>query len=786
MADRRHHTDIKIVLLQIRNDSRDRGFITGDCEIVSDPTEKFDDGMVVGFLLSVDPTNVPEPGLTYVFRAKHDSFNGKPQLKAKEFSISEPVGRQAIIGYLVKCGRGKGVGMSYANRLYDVYGKDVLDILEKDHTKIQKAGVPIKEHQARTIQLYLKENRKQREVEIKLRDLLNARKFPDGTVKRAMEAFGLKAAEMVKRNPFLLLRFPGCGIKLVDKMYLDLGYDPKSYKRATHLGRYNLTNSDDGSTWFKPVRAKAAMPKVDKAIKLKAIARGIKAKLMTKFRDSKGQWYLADWIRGENEWRCAKKIALMAQPSNRWDRVMKLVEESDLSEHQKKEIDTALYSRIASLTGSPGTGKTFSAARIIDAWKNCYGGNVLALAPTGKAAVRLRESLQGNGVEIPTSTIHSALACIEVETGPYAQTDNKTFDADLIVLDEASMLNTDLFRIVLECIGVNTHLLMIGDPEQLPPIDHGAPLRDIIDSGIPIGKLTEIKRNAGNIVKSCREISEGNSPIATKKMNLDKGENLIELGCTDEKMTDRMEEIIRELAEHEEIDPVWDVQIIVPTNDSRTGLNVHFQRVLNPSSPVEKSIFKKDDKVINLKNEYYQKAEKIGATWSQKEDQEYVANGEIGKVVESLPNLLIVAIQGRSGYLHIPRYATEKETGCDFDLAYAITVHKAQGSQAPFVIVGLPSNSGKKIYSREFLYTAISRAERACFMVGKISLARQMIRTVKLAFRKTFLAERIASRMKFHDLPQQQQTLDAMNDFGRLIEVGEDNESLQPHFAIWA
>jgi len=433
---------------------------------------------------------------------------------------------------------------------------------------------------------------------------------------------------------------------------------------------------------------------------------------------------------------------------------------AELTPHQQQVASSALAGRVGVFAGSPGTGKTFSAAALIRRIVAEHGEHSIAIAaPTGKAAVRCTSSLRANGVAgVEAKTIHRLLA---IDKAGY-DGNGWTFQFNkrnpllqrFVIIDEASMLDVDLAASLLKACGPQTHLLFIGDPYQLPPVGHGATLRDMIASNrIPYGELTEIRRNSGFVVKALRDIKDGRLFDPPTSINLEAGDNwrhfetrspaqsIAQLKLTLTSLPSRF-------------DPVWDVQVLVAVNEKsplgRKDINVMLQDLLNPHGQrVDKVPFRVGDKVIFTQNTFLPLVKTDGGG---EDGKEFVANGELGKVLVVDPKKMTVEFASPARRCIVP-LAKSSEDGGDsspsagvggFDLGFAITTHKAQGSQAPIIITLIDDYGGANmVTSREHAYTSISRMETLVITIGKWSTFQQQCKKVALGTRKTFLAERL-------------------------------------------
>jgi len=280
-------------------------------------------------------------------------------------------------------------------------------------------------------------------------------------------------------------------------------------------------------------------------------------------------------------------------------------------------------------------------------------------------------------------------------------------------------------------------------------------MRDMIAAGLPYGELTEIWRNDGGIVQACADIRDG------KQFGC--GGNLHEIRCDSPEK--QIKAILQTYADAEEegLNPVWDVQTLVPVNEkspvSRVSLNEILQAKLNPTPGTPGTPFRDNDKVINLQNGYfpdirnryrthaYRTADIESAEVVRNADgQVYVANGELGVVIESTAKYMDVEISSPNRLIRVPRSdKSDKSPGCSFAVAYAITTHKSQGNQWPIINLVLDTYPGARfVFSREAVYTGISRASKRCNLIGKIETAHQFCTRVAIGERKTLLVERIA------------------------------------------
>jgi exodeoxyribonuclease V alpha subunit len=604
--------------------------------------------------------------------------------------------------------------------------------------------------------------------------------------KKLCRDYGGDAATAVKKNSWLLLQYKSTGVSRVDKLYLDLGGNPAKIKRQAIILWHCLLNVTTGSTWVTEAAAAEMLRGRIAGAKIqfqRAVELGVRGKLIATRWDAGMSRWLAEGKRAQHEKYIGERTAemLASKQVPIWPDVFML----DVSDHQRGKLAVALKARWSILGGSPGTGKTYSAARVIDAVARLIGiHNIAACCPTGKAAVRLTEVMQGYGLDLKARTIHSTLG---VKTS--TEKDGWGFQHDeldplpfrLIVLDEASMIDTDLFCAFLKAVDKTTQLLIVGDTNQLPPVGHGRPLYDLIAAGVPYGEFTEIRRNAGTVVRACAAIRDNQRLTTDEQIEFEKNpddpdspHNLKLLPTRNN--AESVEKIVETLAKlkGKGYDPVWSVQVLVATNGvsrgkselSRLEVNQRLQRELNPTGKqTAGSPFRIGDKVVNLKNSLAIAVEDDDPHFTPGCNQEvdddhrcYVANGEIGRVIDQAEKLTWVQLDSPLRVIKVPRGKqddgdngsdddSKSNTGCSFDLAYGLSVHKSQGSEFPIVIIGLDDTpAARMVCSRNWIYTGISRAKKVCLLVGKRATADAFCRIEAVKPRVTFLTEEIKER----------------------------------------
>jgi exodeoxyribonuclease V alpha subunit len=417
----------------------------------------------------------------------------------------------------------------------------------------------------------------------------------------------------------------------------------------------------------------------------------------------------------------------------------------DLSEHQKDGVFNATKSRLGFLVGTPGTGKTYCVAQIIKACHLMNLGPIAIAALTGKAAVRCSEMMQANGVKSFATSIHSLLKGKRDGDGWKFMYNRKyTLPYRVVVVDEFSMVDTEIAAALFDaCDPGFTRIICVGDPNQLSPVGHGAPLRDLLSLKSYVGNLDQIWRNAGMIVHACRAVRDAQSIPSAEKLN-DTDNLSILHSYTSSSSVAKMRALIAKIRKDGIRNPFDDVQVLVPLNSqgplARELLAKMIQEELNPQRDGKSiGIYRRGDKIICLTNDYYPTADP--------EVEDYIANGEMGTVTSVMNGEIKADFPQFNAPVRSIIFREKGEQGRSFALGYAITVHKSQGSQWPVVII-IADPNGARVATREWWYTGISRASQRCIIIGDKNVVEAQARKVSLEQRKTFLAEKVVKMME--------------------------------------
>jgi len=713
-------------------------------------------------------------GITFRFFGHYrtDSKHGE-EFRFNSYCVEDPIDEESVLAYLETCRKPErgSITKRVALALFEAFGLEAIDRLKADPVGVSEVVKQWDAAKASIAAQYLISQSGTQRCKLDLITLLNGRKFPKKTIDRAIKEWGAAAAQTIRKDPYVLLELPGIGFKGADKLYCDLARETAKTDEEYQVAlaaihrqglcaayAVSLESRSSGSTWIQTGYAKSMVNKSIGGVRAEpqraidwAVAEGkltVRDNHVATFRNALHELEIAEFITSSD-------------PSNGWPDFALIESMSPdgkpLSEHQLIAIATATMGRIGALQGSPGVGKTFAVACIVKAIIHSFGQESIAVAaPTGKAAVRVGQSMAANGVEMQASTIHRLLQVEGESQGGWSFhfNDQNPLPFRFLVIDESSMIDVDLMASLIRACTPTTHILFVGDTHQLAPVGHGRPFYDL-QRCIPVGHLTEIRRNSGRIVKSCAEIRDHQRITFSPKLDLDGGENMPLIQVAEDDQVQAMETLITKLA-NEVGDAIEDIQILTGKNDgspvSRKPLNELLQKTLNPNGEsVHGNPFRIGDKIVCLKN----------GTYPDLDDQlekHFVANGELGRVMDLKPGRMVVRLCDPVRTIliaHVPVQANEADVADsedaqrgavgDWDLGYCLSVHRSQGSQWPFVIVQI-DRAGAMVQSRNWVYTAISRAEQATFVIGQMAVVMQSLKRDGISGRKTFLVERISGQ----------------------------------------
>jgi exodeoxyribonuclease V alpha subunit len=640
----------------------------------------------------------------------------------------------------------KGIGPRLAERIVSQFGAITLDVIENQPGRLQE--VPdIGKKRARLITAAWQEQKQVKEIML----FLHGHGVSTSLAIKIYKQYQNQALQIVQTDPYRLARdIYGVGFKTADKIAQALGL-PVDHPSRLEAGVVYVLNevTDNGHVFaLRPDLTSRAVELlgvtqdlVEAAIERLSTQERVRLEIPPRLlgspidgqidKETRGFYttqavYLPPFYFGETS--LAENLSRLARamPSQLSDMPpMVFTLDSKLSSEQETAVRKTLSHPITVLTGGPGTGKTTAIQALIgilEAGKKPY-----ALAsPTGRAAKRLSEATGR-----PASTIHRLLGFSPAEG--FKHNAENPLPINLLVVDEASMLDLMLAHNLLKALTPGTHLLLVGDVDQLPSVGAGDVLRDVIRSGIaPVSRLKTIFRQAAGsqIITNAHRINQGESPIFSKE-SLD---FFLFPAETGEEAADWVVDVVTQrIPQKFGLDPRRDIQVLAPMYRGPAGvnaLNERLQVVLNPPAPQkqEKNLFgqtlRVGDKVMQVQNDY---------------DKE-VFNGDIGLIhdLDLIEHTLTAEFDGR-------RVKYEWSEADQLVLAYAVSVHKAQGAEFPAIVMPMITQHYLML-QRNLLYTAITRAKKLCVLVGSRKAIGIAIQNNKVAERNTALAERLAIR----------------------------------------
>ncbi|WP_370412909.1 ATP-dependent RecD-like DNA helicase [Streptomyces fradiae] len=665
------------------------------------------------------------------------------QFTVENYTTVLPATVQGIRRYLGS-GLIKGIGPRIAERIVDHFGTDTLDVIETAPKRlIEVPGLGPK--RTRLIGAAWEEQKAIKEVMVFLQGV----GVSTSIAVRIYKKYGDSSIGVVKNQPYRLAADVwGIGFLTADRIAQAVGIPHDSPDRVRAGLQYALSQSTDQGHCFLPEERL-----ISDAVKLLQVDTGLVIECLGELaEDPEGVVrekvpgpeglpvtgvFLVPFHRAELSLAGQLRRLLTAEedrlPAFRdvaWDRALAWLAErtgASLAPEQEEAVRLALTRKVAVLTGGPGCGKSFTVRSIVELARAKRAKVVLA-APTGRAAKRLAEL---TGAE--ASTVHRLL---ELKPGGDAAYDrDKPLDADLVVVDEASMLDLLLANKLVKAVAPGAHLLLVGDVDQLPSVGAGEVLGDLLAPGSPIPavRLTRIFRQAqqSGVVTNAHRINAGEQPVTTGLPDF----FLFAEEETEDAARVAVEVAARRIPAKFGLDPRRDVQVLAPMHRGPAGagsLNGLLQQTITPARPdlPEKRfggrVFRVGDKVTQIRNNYEKGANGV-------------FNGTVGVVtaLDPVEQRLVV------------RTDEDEEVPYDFDEldelahAYAVTIHRSQGSEYPAVVIPV-TTSAWMMLQRNLLYTAVTRARKLVVLVGSRKAIAQAVRTVSAGRRFTALAHRLA------------------------------------------
>ncbi|WP_346966695.1 SF1B family DNA helicase RecD2 [Clostridium perfringens] len=677
----------------------------------------------------------------------HSQF-GK-QFKVEECEEILPTSKDGIEKYL-SSGIIQGIGPVTAKKIVNKFGEDTLNILDNNIERLKEIeGIGKKK-----LETIIESYREQRELK-NITIFLQTHGLSVNQCLKIYKKYGASSVDTVKNNPYILCdEISGIGFKTSDKIARSLGIEIDSPFRIQSGIRYVINEFCANGHTFMPkdelIKEASNVLTVsgdiiEENIKNAALDRKIK---LERVNDKEGVFTIPNYYceLGITNRILTLAISNFQDISVDVDHLILQFEKKNnitFAESQKDAIISAFQNGIEIITGGPGTGKTTIIKCIIEIFETC-GLKVLLGAPTGRAAKRMSES---TGKE--ATTIHRMLdmGVFEKEESVFVtNAEEHSLEADVVIIDEASMIDITLMNALLKSIKVGTRLIIVGDVDQLPSVGAGNVLNDFIESGFTkVVRLKEIFRQGKEsmIVVNAHKINKGEMP----KLN-EKGTDFFFI------RNDIQEGILNTIIDlintrlpkfNSNWDKLKSIQVLVPMKKGVLGvtnLNERIQNVLNPKAPYKKEkefrsmVFREGDKVMQIKNNYSLKWTRIAGKGEH--EGLGVFNGDMG-FIESIDlegKKLSIIFDDERRVIYDFMYLDE------LDLAYAITIHKSQGSEFPVVIIPAYM-SAPLLMNRNLLYTGITRAKEMVVVVGIPKALKYMVDNTRSMERYSSLNWRI-------------------------------------------
>ncbi len=676
------------------------------------------------------------------------------QFKAVSYEVKSPEDTVSIIRYLGS-GAVKGVGQALATRIVKEFGEDTFRIIEEEPERLVRVK-GISDRKAREIALQIMEKKDLRQIMV----FLQQYGITGSLANKVYQRYGNEAYRVINENPYLLADdINGVGFKIADEIARKAGIHTDSDFRIRCAVVYLLNMAAGEGHCYLPKdelikRAVELLDVPEDAVWTQVMNLSMEQKVFIKLRGNETAVYGRNYY--YMELSCARRLRDLDIVTDNDELLIRkkigAIEKAlniELEELQKEAALKAVCNGLTVITGGPGTGKTTIINTIIKYFETEQMDIALA-APTGRAAKRMSEATGYEASTIQRMLKLKASADDESLNGRngyyYEMNEDNPVEADVVIIDEMSMVDIALFNALLKAVPVGVRLILVGDTDQLPSVGPGSVLKDIIQSGcFPVVALRKIFRQAeqSDIVLNAHRINEG------RHLALDNKSSdffFLERDNVDLILNNIIHLIREKLPKYVKADP-YDIQVLTPMRKGTLGveaLNPIIQRYLNPPSAkkneyeVNDVLFREGDKVMQVKNNYQLEWEIVSKYGIPIEQGLGVFNGDMGIVreINSFNETMIVEYDGM-------RKVTYPFSGLDeLEHAYAVTIHKSQGSEYPAVVIPLLSGP-RMLFNRNLLYTGVTRAKDCVMLLGSREKINSMIDNTDEHLRYTGLCAQI-------------------------------------------
>jgi len=655
------------------------------------------------------------------------------QIKVSSYEIITPTSKEAIVRYLGS-GAVKGIGEALAKRIVDMFGEDSFRIIEEEPELLVRVK-GISERKAREIAASVIERQDLRRVMLFLQEY----GISNNLAIKIYNFYGEETYNVLEENPYRLAEdIDGVGFRTADEIAgrSNIHIDPEYRTRSGIM--YVLSNSvADGHIYLPKeeliLRSAELLGISDEDVELQIQNLSMERKIIVKLRDNETRIYAKRFYFMELD--CARRLLdldglAMYDSGEISDTLRRIAAKSDIEtdDIQLDAARNAILNCISIITGGPGTGKT-TTINLILKYFEYENADVYLAAPTGRAAKRMTET---TGYE--ASTIQRLLGfgknADTVSGYGYERNEENPLEVDAVIVDEMSMVDLPLFNSLLRAIAPGTRLIMVGDVNQLPSVGPGCVLADVINSEcFKTTKLEKIYRQAAqsDIIVNAHKINSGEVPDIKKRSS---DFFFLERDDANVIMKHMIQLITEKLPPYVKAKP-FDIQVLTPMRKGAMGclaLNPILQKYLNPPEDNKREvehdgvIFREGDKVMQIKNNYQLEWEIRGKYGIAYDKGLGVFNGDMGYIASiNTYSETIEVIYDENRRVEYT-YALLEE----LELAYAVTIHKSQGSEYPAVLIPLLSGP-RMLFNRNLLYTALTRARRSVVILGRKSVFEEMI-----------------------------------------------------------